>query len=153
MSRIPRHFFRLLILWLVLGMCYAQMELFWRGVTYLPMTYVGGLAGLCVGLLNQRPGFFERRMWQQCLTGTLITLAIEFFSGYILNIRLGLGIWDYSHVPFNLMGQICLPYALLWFALMPFAIWLDDWLRNRLFGERKPSGGPLHNYLDLLDGK
>ncbi|MFO7161082.1 MAG: hypothetical protein DIU81_006275 [[Clostridium] cellulosi] len=147
-----RHLWRLMVLWFVLGMCYATVELLWRGVTYLPMIWVGGLCGLCVGLLNQHPFFCGCRMWQQCLIGTLITLVIEFVSGYILNIKLGLDIWDYSSIPFNLMGQICLPYGILWFFLMPFAVYLDDWLRWKLFYEKKPRGGPLANYVMLFTG-
>lgn len=153
MKNICKHIFRLFVLWLVLGMCYAQVELFWRGHTYLSMTFVGGLAGLCIGLLNQHPSFFDRKMWQQSLIGTIITLFIEYWSGYILNIRLHLKIWDYSSLPLNLNGQICAGYALLWFLLMPVAIYTDDWLRYKLFSERRPQGGPLYNYVLLFDGK
>lgn len=141
-----------MVLWFVIGMCYATVELLWRGVTYLPMIWVGGLCGLCVGLLNQHHFFYGCRMWQQCLIGTIITLVIEFVSGYILNIKFGLDIWDYSSVPLNLMGQICLPYGILWFLLMPFAVYLDDWLRWKLFYEKKPRGGLLANYVMLFTG-
>lgn len=140
-------------MWFVLGMCYITLELIWRGVTYLPMLWVGGLCGLCVGLLNQHPVFRDRRMWQQCLIGTVITLVIEYISGYILNIKLGLHIWNYSNLPLNLNGQICLLYAVAWFFLMPLAIYLDDWLRWKLFGERRPSGGPLGAYEALFTGR
>ena len=46
----------------------------------------------------------------------LITLT-EFIFGVIFNIYLNLNVWDYSGMAFNLMGQVCLPYTLLWFAL------------------------------------
>lgn len=140
-------------MWFVIGMCYVTIELLWRGVTYLPMLFVGGLCGLCIGLLNQRPSFYDRKIWQQCLIGTLLTLLIEFVSGYILNIKLGLNIWNYNGVPGNLMGQICLPYAAFWFMLMPFAIYADDWLRWKLFSEPHPKGGLFINYVKLLSGK
>jgi uncharacterized membrane protein len=148
-----KHLIRLFTLWLVLGMCYATLELFFRGVTYLPMIFVGGLAGLCVGLLNQYPFFFDRHMWQQALIGTLLTLTIEYFSGCLLNIKLGLHLWSYTGLPFNIKGQICMPYGALWFLLMPFAIWADDWLRYKLFNEGKPKGTPLYNYRLLFTGR
>jgi uncharacterized membrane protein len=151
--KIVKHIWRLFILWFVLGMCYATVELLWRGVTYLPMIFVGGLCGLCVGLLNQHPIFCDRRIWQQCLIATALTLFIEYVSGYILNIRLGLHIWDYSSMPLNLNGQICLLYAALWFLLMPFAAYLDDWLRWKLFDEAQPPGRVLQNYKELFTGK
>ena len=69
--------------------------------------------------------------------------------GVILNIWLKLDIWDYSREPFNLYGQICLFYALIWFLLVPFNIYVDDYLRYRLFGEKKPEG-LFQNYKDLF---
>jgi uncharacterized membrane protein len=150
--RLLRHIWRLMVLWFVLGMIYVTVELLWRGVTYLPMIWVGGLCGLCIGLINQHPTFCDRRMWQQSLIGTLTTLFIEYISGYILNIKLSLGIWDYSTMPLNISGQICLLYAFFWFLLMPFAIYLDDWLRWKLFYEKRPVGGILANYEALLTG-
>ena len=64
-----------------------------------------------------------------CLLSILITV-FEFILGYILNIKLGLGIWDYSNIPFNIMGQICLPFSFLWFVLSYFVIMLDDILKE-----------------------
>ena len=52
--------------------------------------------------------------------------------------RLGLNIWDYSNMPLNLWGQICLPFSCLWFFLSAVAIILDDELRYNIFGEEKP---------------
>lgn len=152
MEYIIKHTGRLLALWGVLGMCYCTLELLWRGMTYAPMLAVGGLCGLLVGLINQNCK--RMHMWQQALYGTLLTLSIEYISGLILNVQLGLGIWDYSRVPLNLDGQICLPMAVVWFALMPFAIYLDDWIRYKLFDEApKPPGGVMANYITLIKGK
>ena len=66
-----------------------------------------------------------------------ITL-IEFISGFILNIIMQLHIWDYSNMPLNILGQVCLPFMLLWFILSLVAIVADDWIRYLLFGEEKP---------------
>lgn len=62
----------------------------------------------------------------------------ELVTGLILNCWLGLGIWDYSDMPCNLWGQICLPYTLLWVPTSLVAIVLDDYLRWWLFDEEKP---------------
>ena len=64
---------------------------------------------------------------------------LEFCAGVILNLWLKLDIWDYSRIPFNLYGQICLPYAAVWFVLSAAAIVADDYLRYWLYGEEKPS--------------
>ena len=59
----------------------------------------------------------------------------EFLTGLVVNRALGLGVWDYSKQPHNLMGQICLPFAACWVGLVGAAVVLDDVLRWALFGE------------------
>jgi len=126
------------------------LEGLWRGWTNISMLFVGGLCAFLVGKLNEHKAFYNREMWEQCLIGTIITLCIEFISGLILNVWLGFQIWDYSNTWGNIYGQICLPYAALWFLLMPFCIYVDDYLRYKLFNEEKPVG-LLENYRDLIN--
>lgn len=147
-----KHIKETLVLWILMGMIYLTMEAVWRGWTHISMLAVGGLCGIAVGGLNQLPPFYKLPVWVQSLIGTVITLAIEFVSGCILNIGLGLDIWDYSGKFGNVLGQICLPFALIWFSLMPFAIWLEDTLRWRLWkeGESYTLGSI---YIELLEGK
>jgi uncharacterized membrane protein len=149
MRRITKILIKFLILWLVMGMCYAQIELFVRGMTYLPMTFIGGVAGVLIGLLDSSPRSQSLKMWQECVLGTLIVLDVEFISGYICNMRLGMMLWDYSGYKFNLNGQICAKLAVAWFLLVPFASWIDDFLRWKLFDEKEPKS-LLHNYKRLL---
>ena len=74
---------------------------------------------------------------QQLIAALGITV-IEFDFGLILNVWLELGMWDYSDLPGNIMGQICPQFAVLWFFLSAFGIFLDDLIRWVLFGEEKP---------------
>ena len=71
-------------------------------------------------------------------TAELTHSTAELVAGLILNVWLGLGIWDYSTMPLNFMGQICLPFCLLWVLLSVVAVVLDDWLRHWLFAEEHP---------------
>ena len=81
---------------------------------------------------------WERPLWLQALIGgSVITLA-ELGAGLILNVWLKLDIWDYSRLPGNLWGQVCLKYALLWVVLAGTAIVLFDWMRHWLFQEERP---------------
>lgn len=64
--------------------------------------------------------------------------AIEFIFGLILNVWLGLNMWDYSNMPGNILGQICPQFMVLWFFLSAVGIILDDVIRWRFFGEEKP---------------
>ena len=68
----------------------------------------------------------------------LIITALEFITGLIVNIWLKMDIWDYSQLPYNFMGQICLLYSIFWFLVSSVAIVLDDFLRYKIFNEEKP---------------
>lgn len=81
---------------------------------------------------------WEMPFWGQCLLGAAMVTAAEFAAGCVLNLWLGLGVWDYTDMPFNLMGQICLPFSAAWIVVSAAAILLDDWLRWQLYGEDKP---------------
>lgn len=61
----------------------------------------------------------------------LITGA-EFLAGLVLNVWLGLGIWDYSGIPGNVMGQICLPFTGLWLLVSLVCIPLFDHIRGEI---------------------
>jgi uncharacterized membrane protein len=63
---------------------------------------------------------------------------VEFIGGLIINKWLGLHVWDYSGLPLNLLGQVCLPFTFAWMALAVVGILLDDYLRWKLYGEKKP---------------
>lgn len=62
-------------------------------------------------------------------SGYKTDLTLEFVSGCVLNLWLGLGVWDYSNQPGNVLGQICPAFGLLWFFIMPLAIWAEDTTR------------------------
>lgn len=98
---------------------------------------LGGLCFLFCGSINEFLGW-DMLIWKQMFICAVGITAIEFLSGYILNIVLRLGIWDYSNMPFNIIGQICLPFTVAWYILSLLAIVLDDHLRYWIFGEEKP---------------
>jgi len=136
----------------IMGSLYMVLEGLWRGWTNISMLFIGGMCAFLIGRLNEQDCFVNMKMWQQCCIGTLITLSLEFIFGMILNVWLKFNIWDYKDTWGNLYGQICLPYALLWFILMPFCIYTDDWLRYKLFQEERPIG-LIKNYKNLFLGQ
>lgn len=46
--------------------------------------------------------------------GILLTTAIELFAGWILDKCFHARWWDYSKMPFNLNGYICLAFSIIW---------------------------------------
>lgn len=135
---------KLLIIWFVLGMCYFTLEGLYRipqgGYANIAMLFVGGFCGLIVGSINQIPQFYKMTVWKQSIIGAIVVLIVEYISGYVLNIKMGLDIWDYSDMYFNLNGQICFEFAVIWFLLMPTAIWLEDYIRFTFWGEGEKYG-------------
>lgn len=101
------------------------------------MFLVGGIAFYLIGCINNYIDW-NMPIVKQMAIGSLIITCLEFISGFFINIVLGWQVWDYSNLPFNILGQICLPFTLLWFLVSAFAIVLDDYLRYWLFGEQKP---------------
>lgn len=129
--------YKTLYLWAVGGFLYCLFEMIFRGHTHWTMVIVGGLCFVAVGMLNEHIGW-DMPFVLQMFSGSLIITAIELIAGMILNVWLGLNVWNYSNMPLNLWGQICLPFSCLWFFLSAVAIVLDDELRHNIFGEDKP---------------
>ena len=115
------------------GGVYASIEMLWRGHTHWSMFILGGLCFVIMGLLNEHVFPWELGLfWQSLISATVITV-FEFLTGCIVNLWLGWAVWDYSNLPFNLCGQICLQFSLLWILLSAAGIVLDDWIRYEVY--------------------
>ena len=119
------------------GMLYVLIELAWRGWSHWTMFALGGLCFIYLGLINEILSW-DTPLWLQILIGTVGITVLEFFTGCVVNLWLGWGIWDYSSMPGNVLGQICPQYMLLWVPVSLAGIILDDWIRYRAFGEQRP---------------
>ena len=120
------------------GCLYVLLELLWRGRSHWAMFLLGGLCFTLIGLLNEILPW-EMPLFLQGVVGSIgIVTPLEFVTGCIVNLWLGWGIWDYTNLPCNLLGQICLPFAILWVPVAMAAVLLDDFLRWRWFGEALP---------------
>lgn len=104
--------------WLSFGagaVLYPLLEIAYRGHSHGSMAMAGGL---CCYLLRQiEHRHADARLWQKCCLGSLAISSVEYLTGCLVNRMMRLKVWDYSHLPLNLRGQICLPYCLLWFGL------------------------------------
>ena len=120
------------------GCVYFLIEMAWRGHSHWTMAVLGGVCFVLIGDINEFIPWNMPLILQGAIGSSIVTV-LELVSGIILNLWLGLGIWDYSNMPFNFLGQICLPFSLLWVALSIVAVVLDDWLRYWLFGEDRPT--------------
>lgn len=119
------------------ALAYAAVEIVWRGYTHWTMAVLGGLLFLLLGGLNNWIPW-EMPLTMQMAAGALVVTAAEFAAGVVLNVWLDLSIWDYSELPYNIMGQICPQFTLAWAGLSLVAIVLDDYIRYWLWDEQKP---------------
>lgn len=81
---------------------------------------------------------WEVPLWLQALACAVLVTAVELAAGLILNIWLGLNIWDYSRLPFNLWGQVCPQFTAVWWFLCLLFIPAFDWLRWAVEGGDRP---------------
>ena len=104
-----------------------------RGDTHISMFLLGGLCFLLLGAMSPKISLLPRMA-----AGALIITGLELAVGIIVNYWFKLNVWDYSYMPFNFMGQICLLFTIFWFFLSLAGILLDGWLKWRLFGIKIP---------------
>lgn len=137
MNNMKKQILKYLFLFHFGGGTYTTIELLFRNRTYIQMYILGGILFLICGLLNEK-FTWKMGLVKQVVIGTSITTVLEFITGMIFNVWLGINMWDYSELPFNLFGQVSLLFVLLWIPLVLIAILLDDYIRWFFFKEEKP---------------
>ncbi len=101
---------------------YPLLELLWRRRTHPSMALLGGICFVLIFYIHIR--FAGRPLIFRALLCTAAITGAELVSGILLNRILALGVWDYSHQPLHLMGQICPLYSMLWFFLSLFLLFV-----------------------------
>ena len=99
---------------LIGGNAYCAVELIYRARTHYSMFFCSGMAVvilLYIYLSNKRLSPIAFAL----IASAVITL-LEFIFGIVFNIMLKMNVWDYSNVPLNILGQICVPFSLIWLA-------------------------------------
>lgn len=126
-----------LLLGVLGGTFYYTFEMVFRGFSHWSMFLLGGV---CLVFFAQQGLWvkWEDPMWRQVVRCTLFVIAGEFITGIIVNKWMGWGVWDYSDQPFQLLGQICLPFAVLFSGLCVVGIFVSSYLLHWVYGEVKP---------------
>ena len=132
-----KSFIKMFALFVIGGLIYFVLEMLFRGRSHWTMVVVGGVCFLICGAINEIFDYDMSLLKQGTICAALVT-GVELIAGIIINLWMGLNVWDYSNMPLNLFGQICLPFSLLWVGLGIVAVIVDDYLRYWLFGEEKP---------------
>jgi len=106
---------------------YPLLERIFKGSTHWSMAVAGGLCLAIVYLLSTRAPL---SLWLNCLAGALAITAVEFIAGCAVNLWAGWNVWSYAREPLNLLGQVCVKFTFLWYALcIPLTL-----LSRRVYG-------------------
>lgn len=131
------------LLWFFGGTVYFLLEVAYKTATGHPerisWTMLVLAVVLCVPV--ERAGYqlpWKTPLWLQAAVCAALVTVTEFIAGCVLNVWLGMGIWDYSGLPLNLLGQVCLPFTAVWWVLCAVFIPVFDWLRYAVIGGEKP---------------
>lgn len=119
------------------GSCYITCEVFYRSKSHWSMLVVAVILSMVI----ERCGAecpWEMTLPLQALLCTVAITAAELVAGLVINVWLGLGVWDYSHLPANFMGQICLWFSMLWHVLSLVFVPVFDVIKYLVKGGDKP---------------
>lgn len=127
---IKRRFWEILTVALFGGFAYGLIEVLFRGYTHPSMVLAGGICFTSLYYINLK--MKSRSLILRGLIGSAVITSVEFIFGVIFNLILNLGVWDYSHRPFNILGQICPLFSFVWFVFSVPLIYISVFIFHRL---------------------
>ena len=97
------------MLWCLITNGYIESR---AGLVYGPLNllYGAGAVALTLALYKYR----NRSGWISFIGGMIVGRVVEYICSWGQELVFGSRSWDYSHMPFNLNGRICLLYSILW---------------------------------------
>lgn len=133
-----------LLLWFFGGTLYFLLEVIYKTLTGHPehISWTMLVVAIILTIPIERCGDelpWECPIWLQALACSALVTVVELISGLIINIWMDMNVWDYSALPFNLWGQICLPFSIVWYILCLVFIPVFDFLRYAVEGGDKPT--------------
>ena len=115
-----------IILFILFGCFYVTIEIFFRGYSYPLMFLVAGIASVLIDKLNNKISW-DMPLPLQIIIGTFIILSLELSSGLFALHVLGVRMWDYRNMPWNMFeGLLCPQFALIWMIMTLGIIVLAD---------------------------
>ena len=107
---------------------YFLAEIVYRGYSHMTMFFAGGICFFLIYICEKH--IRHLRLVYRCILYAFMITAVEFIFGMIFNVWLELDVWDYSHEPFNFLGQICPGFVFMWMALSLPAVWIAGKIRD-----------------------
>jgi uncharacterized membrane protein len=126
-----------LFLWAVGGCMYYGFEMVFRGFSHWTMFVLGGICFVFFAVQGKML-HWQDPLWMQIGRCMVFVTSMEFITGIIVNKWLHMNVWDYSRLPFQLFGQICVPFIIIFSGLAAAGIILSGYLMHWLYQEPKP---------------
>ena len=120
----------------MVGFCvYITIETLYRKFSFWQMGVCGGIIIVLLDKINNHISW-DIDLTIQGLIGSFLVTGIEFIIGTAWSYFDWIPVmWDYSNVPLNYNGIICVPFMLVWFVLSLLAIFLSDAINYYVFEE------------------
>ena len=126
-----------LFFWAFGGCIYYGFEMMFRGFSHWTMFLLGGICFLFIYIQGKLLKWSDALVIQLCRCMIFVT-SMEFITGIIVNKWLSWNVWDYSRLPLNVFGQICLPFVIIFSGLCLLGIILSGYTGYLIYGEEKP---------------
>ena len=107
------------LIWCLLRNGYLESR---SGLVYGPFNLLYGAGAVALSLALYR--YRNRGRWLSFLGGMVVGSVVEYVCSWGQEVLIGSRSWDYSNMPFNVNGRICLLYSMFWGVLGMF--WIKD---------------------------
>lgn len=119
----------------VLGFCvYITSEVLFRGYSFPVMGLCGGISLVLLNMINDKISWDLDLLIQSAIGSGIITL-MELVIGSICKWFDLVQMWDYSNMPLNFNGVICLPFSLVWMVMSVVGIFIADAISYYMYEE------------------
>lgn len=125
------HYLYYSLLFLIGAFGYGFIELLWRGYTHPTMALAGGISICAISLIQRK--FKALKFIYRCILSGLFITTIEFVFGLIFNLYFNLGIWDYSTIPINFLGQVSFLFFVIWCILAAPILIFTEFMRDYVY--------------------
>lgn len=123
------------IIFCIGSLVYSLIEVIFRQYTHWSMFLTGGAVFTALYFINL--SLKTKSLVLRGLIGALVITVTEFVVGCVVNLAFKLNVWDYSHMPGNLLGQVCPWFSMCWFFLSIVAVYLSVFLYWQLCKKMK----------------
>lgn len=118
------------------GFCvYLAIEIMYRNETYFYSGLMGGIALVVIDKLNNHISW-DMDLLAQGFIGSCVVTFMELVIGLSMLFYPSVPVmWDYSNMPLNFYGVICLPFSIAWILLSLIGVFLADAINYYVFEE------------------